>query len=101
MCSHRHNLGDDGFVRPLHTEDLCKLLEVVGCRLADREYGVTQPAHAQSSKLFVEEPNTQLACQERDVFDDGQANTPLLVLRKLDYSGEKGLGEELNSNHYR
>lgn len=98
MRTHGHDLGNDGFTSPLDAKDLGQLLEVVRCGLPDRKDRVTQPAHAQSTELLVEEFDTQLTCQERDILDDSKSDSPLLVLGKLCDGGEKRLGEEINSN---
>lgn len=87
MCSHCHDFGNDGLICPLNAENLGQLLEVMCCCFTDGEDRVTQPAHAQSGKLFVKEFDTELASQERNVFDDGQSNSPLLVFGELNYCG--------------
>jgi hypothetical protein len=84
MLAHSHDLGDNGIVGPLDAKDLGQLLEVLGRRLTDREDGVAEPA-------LIKELHTQLRCEKRNVFDDGQSNTPLLVLGKLDNGRKEGL----------
>jgi len=81
VIAHGHHLGDNGLTRPIDTKDLCKLLQIVCRCLTDGEDSVTEPAHTEGTQLLIEELDTQLARQQRDVLDDGQANTPLLVLR--------------------
>lgn len=100
MRSHSHNLWNDGFVCPFNTEDFSQFLEVVCCCFTDRENRITQPAHAESRELLIEELNTQLACQERNVLDDGQSNSPLLVFCKLDNSRKEGLRKEVDANYF-
>lgn len=84
MGSHSHDLWNDGLIRPLDTKDFRKLLEVMGCSFTDRENGVTQPGHTECCQFLVKELDTELTCQKRDVLDNRQSNSPLLVLGKLD-----------------
>lgn len=98
MLAHGHDLGDDGLVGPLNTEDLCELLQVLGRSLADGENSVAEPAHAQTAELFVKELDAELRSKKGNVFDDCETDTPLLVLSELDNGGEEGLREELNAN---
>ena len=86
-------------LRPVNTKDLCQFLEVLSCCLPDGEDSVSKPAHAEVSKLLIEESHAQLLSQERDVLDDGQSHTPLLVFGKSHDRREKGLGEELDANN--
>lgn len=83
MVTHGHNLGNDRLARPLDPKYLGQLLEVVGCRLSDREDGVSQPAHAEVAQLLIKELYAKLAGKEGDVLDDSQSNTPLLILSEL------------------
>ena len=100
MLTHGHDLGYDRLVRPLNAEDLCELLQVLSRSFTNGEDGVTQPAHAQAAELLVKKLNAELRGKERNVFDDGQANAPLLVFGKLDNGGEEGLRQELDANYY-
>ena len=83
MCSHRHNLGNDGFVCPLDSKDFCKLFEIMCSSLTNREDSISQPPHAESCQLLIKKLDTKLASQKRNVFDDGQSNAPLLIFCKL------------------
>lgn len=98
MVTHSHHLWNDRLACPLDSEDLRQLLQVVSRSLTDREDGVTKPSHAQSAELLVEELNSQLACQQRDVLDDGQANAPLLVFGELNDRGEERLREKVDTD---
>lgn len=100
VLAHSHHLGHNGLICPLHTEDFCKLLEVLGRCLTDGEDGVAQPAHTQAAQLLVEELDTELRGKERDVFDDGQSHAPLLVFCELNDGGKKGLRQELNADNW-
>lgn len=84
MVTHGHHLGNDGFAGPLDSKDLRQLLEVVGGRLTDGEDGVTEPLHAQVAQLLIKEADTKLAGEQGNVFNNGQANAPLLVLGESD-----------------
>jgi hypothetical protein len=88
VVAHGRDLGNDGLTSPLDTKDLGKLLQVVRSGFADREDRIAQPAHAQVRQLFIEELDTELASEERDVLDDRQPDAPLLVLGQLDDGGE-------------
>ena len=88
MSTHCHDLGDDGFVGPLNTKDFSQLLKVMCRSFTDRENCITQPAHAKCCQLLIKELHTKLASKERDIFDDGQSNSPLLVFCKLDDRGK-------------
>lgn len=101
MLAHRHNLGNDCLVGPFNTEDFSELLQVLGRRFTDGENSVAQPAHAQAAKLLVEELYAELRGEEGDVFDDSEANAPLLVFGELNDGGEKGLREKLDSDDCR
>jgi hypothetical protein len=100
LVAHSHNLRDDGLSRPVDTEDLSQLLQVLGSGLADRVDGVSQPAHTEVAELLVKELNTKLLGEKRNVLNDGQSDTPLLVFRELDDRGEKGLRKKLDSDDY-
>lgn len=71
MCSHRHNLWNDGLVGPFHAEYFGEFLEVVCSCLPNGEHCIAKPCHAKSRKLLVEELYAQLACQKRDVLNYG------------------------------
>jgi hypothetical protein len=100
MLAHCHDLGDDCLVSPLHTENLRELLQVLSRSLANRENGVTEPAHAQAAELLVEKLDAELRGKKGNVFDNSETDTPLLVLGELNNGGEEGLGKELNANDY-
>lgn len=100
VLAHGHDFGNDGFVGPLDAEYLGELLEILSGGLTDGENGITEPAHAKTAQLLIEEFYAELRGQEGDVFDDGEAHAPLLVLGKLDDCWEEGLREKLNANHF-
>lgn len=99
MATHGHNLGYNGLAGPLDSKDLSKLLEIVGCRLADRENGVAQPSHAKLTEFLVEELHAKLAGEKRDVVNNSQPNTPLLVLCQLNDGGKETLREKVDANN--
>lgn len=101
MLAHGHDLGNDRSLGPVDAEYFCELPQVLCSGLSDGENGVTKPPHAQVTKLFVEEFDAQLAGKKRNILNNGQANSPLLILGQLDNGWEKGLGEELNSDNCR
>lgn len=80
MLTHGHDFGDDRFASPFDAEYLGQLLEVLSGRFSYREYRVSQPAHAERAELLIEEFHAQLACKKGNIFDDGQPDSPLLVL---------------------
>jgi hypothetical protein len=41
--------------------------------------------------LLIEELNSQLAGEKRDIFNDGKAHAPLLILGQLNNCGKKRL----------
>jgi hypothetical protein len=63
----------------------------VSCSLPDGEDCVTKPPHAESTQLFVEEFNPELAGKEWNVLNDSEPNSPLLVLRQLYNGRQQGL----------
>lgn len=91
VIAHSHHLGNDCFAGPLDAKDLGKFLQVTGRSLTNGEDSVAKPTHAKATQLVIKELNTELACQQRDIFDDGQANSPLLVFGKLDDRRKKRL----------
>lgn len=99
MCPHGHDLWNDGFVGPFDTEYFSQFLQVLRRSFTDGEDCIAQPAHAESGELLIEEFHAQLACQERDVFNDGQANSPLFVFSELNNCGKEGLREKLDANN--
>lgn len=76
MLTHADDLGNDGDLCPLNTKDFGQFLEIYGRGFAYAEYGVSQPGHAQVSKLLVEERFPQLGCEKGNVLDDRLPNTP-------------------------
>lgn len=101
MLPHGHHLGDNGFLGPLDTEDLCELLQVLSSSFSDREDGIAQPSHAKITQLLIEELDAQLAGEKGDVFDDGKTHAPLLVLSQLDNCWKKRLREKFDANDWR
>lgn len=98
MVTHSHHLRNDRLACPFDAKDLCQLLKVVRRSLTDREDSVAEPSHAQSTELLIKERNSELTCQQRNVLDNGQANTPLLVFGELDDGGEKRLRKQVDSD---
>jgi hypothetical protein len=76
MLAHAYDLGNDGDLGPLDTKNLSQFLEIYSSGFAYAEYGVSQPGHAQVSKLLVEKRFPQLRCEKRDVLDDRLPDTP-------------------------
>ena len=89
MVAHGHNFGNNSLTGPLHTKHLGQLLQVMSCRFTNREDSISQPTHAEVAQLLVEELHTKLAGEERNVFDNGQSNSPLLILGQLDDGREE------------
>lgn len=46
MLTHGHDLGDNGIIGPLDTENFGKFLQVLSGRFTDREDRIAEPAHA-------------------------------------------------------
>lgn len=88
MLPHGHDLRNDRLARPLNTENLCELLQVLCSSLSDREDRISQPSHAQVTQLLVEELDTQLASKKGNIFNDSQTDSPLLVFGQL-HNGRK------------
>ena len=88
MTSHQHYSGNDGFTCPFDPKDFRQLLEIMRRGFSDREDSITQPTHAEVAKLLIEEFNTKLAGEERNIFDDGQSDSPLFILGKLHDCGQ-------------
>lgn len=84
MLAHCHDLGYNGICRPVNTKDFCQVFEIVCAGFTDAKHRVAKPAHAQTTKLLVEEFHAQLAGEQRDVLDDGQTDAPVLVFGQLD-----------------
>lgn len=55
MLTHGHDLGYDGFSRPVDTEDLGQSLQIIGTGLTDAEDGIAEPAHAKTAQLLIKE----------------------------------------------
>lgn len=100
MIAHSHHLGDDRLTCPLNPENFGQFFKIVGRCLADGEHRITEPSHTQGTELLVEELNSELACQQRDILDDGQANPPLFVLGELNDGWEERLREKVDTNDY-
>lgn len=101
MLSHSHDLRDDRPLGPVNAEYFRELPKILRSGLSNREDSVTKPPHAEITELLIEELDTQLAGKQRDVFDDGKADSPLLILSQLNNSGEKRLRKQFNANDYR
>jgi len=91
MGTHGHDFWNDCLICPLDTEYLSELLEIVRRSFTDRKYGITQPAHAESGQFLIKEFDAKLACQERNVLDNCQPNSPLFIFGELHDRGEEGL----------
>lgn len=91
MLGHSRHLRNNVAGGPLHTKHLRKLLQILRAGLTDAEDGVAEPRHAQRVELLVEELDAKLAGQQRDVLDDGEPDTPVLVLGQLHDGREKRL----------
>jgi len=98
VLGHGGHFRHDRLACPLDAEDLCKLLEVLRAGFADAKHGVAEPRHTERAELLVKEFDAQLACEKRDVLDDGQTHTPLLVFRKLHDGWEERLREQVDTN---
>ena len=72
---HAHNLGNDGSLRPLYTEDLSQIPQVDGCRFSDAVDGIPQPRHAKVAKLLVKHGFAELLGQQGDILDDRLPDT--------------------------
>jgi hypothetical protein len=100
VLTHGHDLRYDGLVCPFDAKYLGKLLQILSGGFADGEDGVAKPAHAETAELLVEKLHAKLRGEKRNVFDNGQPYTPLLVLGELDDSRKKRLREQFNANDY-
>lgn len=60
MLTHGHDLWYNCVIRPLNTENLGQLLQVLSGCFSDGEDGVAQPAHTQAAELLVKELDTKL-----------------------------------------
>jgi hypothetical protein len=89
VLSHSHDLGNNGFICPFHSKDFCELLEVLRSCLSDGEDGVAQPTHTEVAELLIEKLDAELASKKRDIFYDGEADTPLLVFGQLNNGGKE------------
>ena len=98
MCAHGHNLGNDGGFSPFNTKDICQFLQIDGSCFSDTEYGVAQPRHAEVAQLLIKEGHSELIGQQGNIFDDRLPDAPLLIFRKFDDSGQKGLREKFYAN---
>lgn len=90
MLAHLDDLGQNGSLGPIDTENVGQLFQVDRGRLSDAKDGVSQPGHAEAPELFVEKLHAELRCEEGNVLDDGLTNTPLLVLGELHDGGQQG-----------
>ncbi len=91
MLTHLDNLGNDGIGGPLDAEHFSELFQVMCSGLTNGKDCVAKPVHAEVAELLVEEVDTQLAGKKGNVLDNGEANSPLLVLGKLHDGREKRL----------
>lgn len=80
MFSHGSDFGDDRVARPFHTKDFGQLFEVLRRGFPYRENCVAKPAHAKGTQFVVKELYAQLTCEQWYILNDGQSDTPLLVL---------------------
>ena len=83
MLAHSHDFRNDRIIRPFHPKYLGEFLKILSRSLTDGEDGVTQPAHAQATKLLVEKLHAKLGSEEGNVFNNRQPDAPLLVPRQV------------------
>lgn len=100
MLAHGHDFGNYGSLSPIDAEDLCELPQVRGGSLTDGKDCIAEPAHAKIAQLLIKELDAQLAGKQRNIFDDGQSDTPLLVFSQLYNSRQQRLGQEVNANDW-
>ena len=60
MLAHGHDFRNDSLISPLNTKYFGQLLKILSRGLADREDGITEPAHAKTAQFFVKELNAKL-----------------------------------------
>jgi hypothetical protein len=70
VLTHGHDFGNNCIIGPLHSKDLCELLQILSRGLANRKDGITKPAHAKTAELLVKELHAELRGKERYVFDN-------------------------------
>ena len=61
---------------------------------------IDEPLHAESIELLIEELDSELAGEQRHVFDDRQADAPLVVLRQFHDRRQKRLRQLANADHF-
>ena len=99
VFGHGGDLGHDCGAGPFDSKDFGELLEVLRAGLTDAEHSIAEPRHAQTAELLVEELHAQLRCQQWNILNDRQTDTPLLVFCQLDNGRQERLREELDSNN--
>ncbi len=65
------------------------MLILLGGGVPDHVDAVGEPGEGKVDELLVEEGDTELAREQRNVLDDRKAHAPLLVLGELHDRGEK------------
>lgn len=98
MLSHGHDLGNDRPLGPVHTKHFRELSQVLSGSLTDGEDCISQPSHAQIAQLLIKEFDAELAGEQRNVFDNCKADSPLFVLGQLYDSREERLRQEVDPN---
>ncbi len=101
LCAYRiHNLDgrNDVIFGKFFSKYFRQCAEVLGRSLSNAVDIVRQPSHAQSRQFLNEEGLAELLCQLRDVFNDGQADSPLPIFGQVDDGREERLRQQFNAD---
>lgn len=98
MCTHTHDLRNNGDFGPFDSKDLRQLFQINGCSLANAINSITQPRHTQISELFVEEWFAKLVGKEGYVFNNCLSHAPRFVLGQFHNRRKQAFRQQLDSN---
>ena len=100
LRAHIDNLGKDTRLGPIWTKHNHQLSKIVNRSFSDRIDAISQPRHAQVAQLFIKELQSKLMSEQRNILNDCQTNSPLLVFGQLNDRWKKSRRQTLNADHW-
>jgi len=83
---------------PFSAKHGAELGEVGSCCLPNGEHLISKPFHAEIAQFILKEFRAELSCQNGDMLNDRQTNSPLVVLRQIFDGGKQRLRQYVDAD---